>query len=280
METHILTDSALHLFRAALIRREKTPATIDKYMHDIREFAVWTKGKAVTPERAAAWKHILAENREPATVNCKIAALNALFSFLGWEDCRVKALKIQRKIFREDAKELTRDEFIRLVSAAERRGKARLALLLEAIGSTGVRVSEIRYLTVEAAKRGIAEIALKGKIRTILLPGILCRKLLKYARKQKIASGGIFLTRSGKPISRKQVWAEMKAISKHAGVSPEKVFPHNLRHLFARAFYRQTRDAVRLADLLGHSSLATTRIYLVSTGAEHRRELGRLRLIR
>ena len=158
------------------------------------------------------------------------------------------ALRLQRRAFREDARELTRGEFSRLVAAA--------------------------------ARRGIAEISLKGKIRTILLPGRLCRKLLQYAQKQKIASGGIFLTRSGKNINRKQIWAEMKALCKFAGVSPEKVFPHNLRHLFARAFYSQTRDVVKLADVLGHSSLATTRIYLISTGAEHRRELERLRLIR
>ena len=185
-----------------------------------------------------------------------------------------------RRFLDEFARELTRGEFSRLVAAAARRGKERLALILEAVGSTGVRVSEVQYFTVEAARRGIAEISLKGKVRTILLPGRLCRKLLQYAQKQKIASGGIFLTRSGRNINRKQIWAEMKALCKFAGVSPEKVFPHNLRHLFARAFYSQTRDVVKLADVLGHSSLATTRIYLISTGAEHRRELERLRLIR
>ena len=278
MERRILTAEALSRFRRELVRREKSPATVEKYLASVRAFAGWAGG-AVTPEKASGWKQALCASREPSTVNCAVAALNALFACLGWDDCRLKPLKVQRRVFREDARELTRGEFSRLVAAAARRGKERLALILEAVGSTGVRVSEVQYFTVEAARRGIAEISLKGKVRTILLPGRLCRKLLQYAKKQKIASGGIFLTRSGKNVNRKQIWAEMKALCKFAGVSPEKVFPHNLRHLFARAFYSQTRDVVKLADVLGHSSLATTRIYLISTGSEHRKELEKLRLI-
>ena len=279
MQTRVLPPQALRLFHSELARREKSPATIEKYLRGARSFAVWLDGRPVTPERAAEWKKSLAESCRPATVNGRLAAVNALFSVLGWEDCRIKALRVQRRAFREEAGELARGEFSRLVAAAARRGKERLALILEAVGSTGVRVSEVQYFTVEAARRGIAEISLKGKVRTILLPGRLCRKLLQYAQKQKIASGGIFLTRSGKNVNRKQIWAEMKALCKFAGVSPEKVFPHNLRHLFARAFYILSRDVVKLADVLGHSSLSTTRVYLISTGSEHRKELEKLRLI-
>ena len=279
MEERRLTAAILKSFQAELLEQERAPATIEKYMHDIRTFYSWLGSREVTPETVHEWKKSLTERFSPGTVNGKLAALNALFTFTGWTDCRARSLKLQRRAFRDDARELTRDEFYRLVATAERLGKDRLALLLEAIGSTGVRVSEVKYFTVESARLGRAEIALKGKIRTILLPGKLCRKLLKYAWKQKIASGEIFLTRSGKPINRKQIWAEMKALCKQAGVEPGKVFPHNLRHLFAQTFYHQTRDVVKLADVLGHSSLSTTRIYLISTGAEHRRELEKLKLV-
>ena len=279
MEPRVLTPAILISFQAELIKQERAPATIEKYMHDIRTFYSWLGNREATPETVHEWKKSLTDDFKPGTVNGKLAALNALFTFTGWTDCRARSLKLQRRAFRDDARELTRDEFYRLVATAERLGKERLALLLEAIGSTGVRVSEVKYFTVEAARLGRAEIALKGKIRTILLPGKLCRKLLKYARKQKIASGEIFLTRSGKPINRKQIWAEMKALCKQAGVQPGKVFPHNLRHLFAQTFYHQTHDVVKLADVLGHSSLSTTRIYLISTGAEHRKELEKLQLV-
>ena len=199
--------------------------------------------------------------------------------FLVERDVDLKALKLQRKLFRDDRRELTREEYQRLLDAAHGLGRERLALLLETICATGIRVSEVKYITVEAARAGRAEVSLKGKLRTILLPGKLCRKLKKYARAQKIASGEIFLTRSGRGISRKQVWAEMKAVCRKAGVADSKVFPHNLRHLFARAFYQASRDVVKLADVLGHSSIETTRIYLLSTGAEHARQLARLGLI-
>ena len=279
MKERRLTAAVLTRFRQELLRRERSAPTIEKYLHDVRTFAVWLDGREVTPEAVLAWKRELVDQFKPGTVNGKLAAVNALFAFAGWPDCQARSLKVQRRAFRDNARELTKEEFYRLVATAERLGKDRLALLFEAIGSTGVRVSEVKYFTVEAARLGRAEIALKGKIRTILLPGKLCRKLLKYARKQKIASGEIFLTRSGKPINRKQIWAEMKALCKQAGVAPGKVFPHNLRHLFAQTFYHQTHDVVKLADVLGHSSLSTTRIYLISTGAEHRKELEKLQLV-
>lgn len=279
MNDHRLTPEQITAYGLYLRREEHAPGTIEKYLRDVRAFAAWTENRPVTQELAAAWKeHLLATGHSPGTVNSMLAALNSLFRFLVW-DIRVKFLKIQRKLFRDQARELTREEYDLLVSTARASGKERLALLMEAICATGVRVSEVRYLTVEAARAGRADISLKGKIRTILLPGKLCRKLLKYARKNKIASGEIFITRSGKSMSRRQIWAEMKALCRAAGVAPEKVYPHNLRHLFARIFYKSCKDIARLADVLGHSSIETTRIYLVTTGAEHTRQLERLGLV-
>ena len=205
-----------------------------------------------------------------------LVSLNRFFGFLGWNDRQVKTLRIQRRLFREDCKELTREEYQRLIAAAQSTGRERLMLLMETICSTGIRVSEVKYITVEALKLGKAEISLKGKIRTILLPNKLCRKLLKYAKKQRTASGKVFLTRNGTGLSRKQIWAEMKSVCEKARVAASKVFPHNLRHLFARTFYKVCRDVARLADVLGHSSIETTRIYLISTGAEHLRLLERM----
>ena len=280
MEDRMITREALGKFTLMLRERERSPGTIEKYLRDIRAFAAWLGGAEVTRERAAAWRDSLLERGyAPVTVNSMVAAVNQFFAFLGWEDCKVKALKIQRKLFRDDRKELTREEYQRLLDSAHELGRERLALLLETICATGIRVSEVKYITVEAAQAGRAEISLKGKLRTILLPGKLCRKLKKYARQQKTASGEIFLTRSGKSLSRRQIWAEMKRLCNAAGVAPSKVFPHNLRHLFARTFYKVCRDVVKLADVLGHSSIETTRIYLISTGAEHAGILRKMRLI-
>ena len=263
MSDHRISQQDLAAFARQLRREEKSPATVEKYLRDAGAFAAWLGGEPATREAAAGWKAaLLAAGLTPATVNAKLAAVNKFFACSGWEECRVKPLRLQRKLFREEG-----------------RGRARLALLLEAICATGIRVSEVRYLTVEAARTGRAEISLKGKIRTILLPGKLCRKLLQYARKNRIASGEIFLTRSGRGLSRRQIWAEMKSLCRAAGVEAGKVFPHNLRHLFARTFYRVCRDVAKLADVLGHSSIETTRIYLISTGAEHARTLDCLGLI-
>ncbi len=275
-----ITASQIADFGRCLFQEERSAGTIDKYLRDVGQFAAWLADAEVTKETAAAWKeHLLVQGCGPSTVNGKIAALNAFFRFAGWEHCAVRALKLQRRLFRDSDRELTREEYGRLTAAAQGMGRERLALLIETICATGVRVSEVRFITVEAVRAGKAEISLKGKIRTILLPGRLCRKLEKYARKNKIASGEIFLTRSGKPLSRKQIWAEMKGLCKAAAVEPSKVFPHNLRHLFARCFYRACRDVAKLADVLGHSSMETTRLYLISTGAEHARTLERLRLV-
>ena len=274
------TTEAITAFGQYLKIEERSGGTIEKYLHDVRAFAAWLDGRPVTKEAVTDWKaHLLAEQYAPATINSMLAALNSLFRFLGWTGFPIKFLKIQRRMFRDSDKELKREEYERLLVTAKERGQGRLALLMETIGGTGIRVSEVKYITVEAAGSGRAEISLKGKIRTILIPGRLCRKLLKYAKKNKIASGEIFLTRSGSSLSRKQIWAEMKALCAAAGVESSKVFPHNLRHLFATVFYKACKDIAKLADVLGHSSVETTRIYLLTTGAEHARQLDRLRLV-
>ena len=279
MKTQI-TESVLRIYTRHLLTEEKSAATVEKYLRDVRAFARWLDGRSISKERTAAWKGALvSRGYAPATVNAMLSALNSLLEFLGLQECRVKFLKVQRRLFRDAHRELTKEEYRRLLKAARTLGRERLELLVETLGSTGIRVSEVPYITAEAVQQGKAEIALKGKIRTILLPGKLCRKLQKYAKQQKIASGAIFRTGSGRELGRRQIWAELKGLCKHAGVEPGKVFPHNLRHLFATVFYRTCRDLAKLADLLGHSSIETTRIYLVASGAEHRRELDRLGLV-
>ena len=279
MERMIMPDD-FHRFTLWLQEEERSPGTIENYLRHIRAFYIWMGKEEVTKERTVIWKeHLIRQGYCPATINAMIVSLNRFLGFLGWQDCKVKTLRIQRKMFREDRRELSRLEYERLIETARNLGRERLVLLMETICSTGIRVSEIKYITVEALRAGKAEITLKGKIRTILLPGKLAKKLLKYAKKQKTVLGEIFLTRNGTGLSRKQIWAEMKSICAKAGVAASKVFPHNLRHLFARLFYRICRDIVRLADVLGHSSINTTRIYLVSSGTEHARLLEKLGLV-
>lgn len=280
MKEHRIGKGELESFQRYLWQEEREEGTIEKYLRDIKMFAAWLEEREATKESAVEWKeHLRRMGYQPESINSKLSALNKFFAFMGWTECRLKYLKIQRRLFRRTEKELSKEEYFRLVETAQRGGKIRLTLLMEAICATGIRVSEVKYITVEALQTGRAEISLKGKIRTILIPGKLCRKLEKYAKKQKIASGEVFLTRSGKGLSRRQIWAEMKALCAQAGVADSKVFPHNLRHLFARTFYRACRDVAKLADVLGHSSIETTRIYLISTGVEHIRELERLGLI-
>ena len=280
MDIQILTNQQLRSFQQQLAMEERELGTIEKYMREVKKFALWQGRRKVTKETVSEWKEQLRQSGyKPETVNGKLSAVNKFLSCMGWGECCVKYLKIQRRLFRSTGRELTKDEYTRLVETAQSLGKTRLALLIETICATGIRVSEVKYITAEALRAGRADISLKGKIRTVLLPGKLCRKLQKYAKKQKITSGEIFLTRSGKGVSRRQIWAEMKALCKQARVAPSKVFPHNLRHLFARTFYQASRDVAKLADVLGHSSIETTRIYLISTGAEHVRQLDRLGLI-
>ena len=276
MKKRELRASDIKAYEAKLQREERAAATVEKYIHDVRAFAAWLGERPIDKERTAAWKTaLLSEGLSAATVNVRLAALNGLLRFLGWEDCRVKFLKVQHRAFRDAGRELTRAEYRRLLDHAD----SGSSLLLETICSAGIRVSELRCITVEAARAGRADVALKGKIRTILLPEKLCRRLLKYAKKQKTASGAIFRGKDGRALSRFQVWKLMKMLAKKAGIASKKVFPHNLRHLFAVTFYQATRDVVRLADVLGHSSVNTTRIYLLTTGEEHARAIEQLGLL-
>lgn len=275
----IITAEQIDAYCLSLLADERAAGTISKYRRDLTAFALWLDGRAVTKESATAWKACLL-NRDyaPRTINSMLASLNSFCRFAGLP-IKLKFLSIQRQIFRDSSRELTKEEYDRLLAAARESGQERLALIMETLCATGIRVSELWYITVEAALAGRATITLKGKIRTILLPAKLCRKLSKYAKKEKTASGAIFRTKSGRPITRRQVWYELKRLCKAAGVEPTKVFPHNLRHLFATTFYRVCRDIVRLADMLGHSSIDTTRIYLMVSGAEQQRQLDRLGLV-
>ena len=237
MKHDTISIAQIAAFQHHLQLDERMSGTIDKYLRDIRSFAAWLGSRPLGKDATAGWKaYLQASGLCPETVNSKLSALNKFLKFLKQEECCVKYLRIQRKMFRQTDRELSRVDYHRLLETANDIGKTRLALLMETLCSTGIRVSEVKYITVDAIDAGRAEVSLKGKIRTILIPGKLCRKLKKYARKQKIVSGEIFLTRNGKGLSRRQIWAEMKALCKKAGVTPSKVFPHNLRHLFAQAF--------------------------------------------
>lgn len=280
MENRLLTAERIEAFGRYLREGERSGGTVEKYLRDVGAFSSWLGGRPVTREEAAGWKEeLLSKGYAPVTVNSMLSALNGLFRFLGWEGCRLRYLRIQRRIFRASERELERSEYERLLSAARQSGRLRLELLMETICSTGIRVPELRYITVEAAHKGRAVVSLKGKVRTILIPRKLSQKLLKYAKKQKTVSGEMFLTGNGSSLSRRQIWAEMKALCRLADVEPSKVFPHNLRHLFASTYYKASRDISGLADVLGHSSIETTRIYLVSSGSEHARQLERLGLV-
>ncbi len=275
-----LTEQAFDQFEDYLRHDEREESTIEAYLRSLTWFAEWADGRTITKELAMEWKTALAEaGYRPISVNAMLAAVNKFFTCMGREDCKVKYLKLQRQMFRKSEKDLSKEEYQRLVQAAHEKGDLRMELILETICATGIRVGELKYITVEAVRAGVAEIALKGKIRTILLPHRLCRKLQKYAKQQKIASGKIFLTQDGLPVSRQSIWTRMKALCEAAGVERSKVFPHNLRSLFARSFYGSCHDVVRLADVLGHSSIETTRIYLMSTGKEYLRQLDKLGLV-
>ena len=272
-----LTEREFDQFEDYLRHDEREESTIEAYLRSLTRFAEWADGRAVTKELAMEWKAALAEaGYRPISVNAMLAAVNKFFICMGREDCKVKYLKLQRQMFRKSEKDLSKEEYQRLVQAAHEKGDLRMELILETICATGIRVGELKYITLETVRAGVAEIALKGKIRTILLPHRLCRTLQKYAKQQKIASGKLFLTQDGLPVSRQSIWTRMKALCEAAGVERSKAFPHNLRSLFARSFYGSCHDVVRLADVLGHSSIETTRIYLMSTGKEYLRQLDKL----
>ena len=275
-----VTGKQVEEFLAYLVREEKSERTVEKYGRDVRAFCAFLPvGKAVEKERVLAYKEHLVKRYAPSSVNSMLAAVNSFLGFLGREDCRVKKLKIQRRAFCPADRELNRAEYLRLIQAAEATGRSRTSLLLQTLGSSGIRVSETSAITVEALRQGKAVIRLKGKIRTILLPQKLCRKLLRYEKRQRIFSGPVFLTRNKRPMNRKEIWAAFKSLCSRAGVAAQKVFPHNLRHLFARTFYEARHDIAKLADVLGHSSIDTTRIYIVTSGEEHCRTLEQMHLL-
>jgi integrase/recombinase XerD len=269
----------LSAFCAWLRSGEKSRATIEKYRREAARFAAWLDGRDAGRELACGYKEALAGERTPAGVNGAVAALNCLFEFLGLPACRLKAVKVQRRIFRDEEKELTQAEYRRLLEAAKGKRNERLLLVMETICASGIRVSELRFFTVEAVRTGRVEVTNKGKTRTVFLPGKLQKVLLKYARSRRIDAGPVFITRSGRPLDRSNICHEMKALCKAARVAEGKVFPHNLRHLFARTFYGLEKDIVRLADILGHSSVNTTRIYTMESGETHRRQLDKMRLV-
>lgn len=280
MKRRILTSEVIDHFKKYLQEEEKSENTIEKYLRDVQALAAYLKSAEITKEAVIAYKgKLLSENYAVRSINSILASLNSLFSFLGWTDCRAKSIKLQRQIYCSEEKELTKAEYMRLVNTAKKKGNERLNLVLQTICGMGIRVSELQYITVEAVKTGEAVVSLKGKTRTILIVRELQKKLLRYAAEQNIPSGAIFITRTGRPMSRTNIWREMKGLCKQAGVNSQKVFPHNLRHLFARVFYGIEKDIAKLADILGHSNINTTRIYIISTGNEHRQRMENMRLI-
>ena len=279
MEGRVITAKMIAGFREHLILEERSVATIQKYIRDVKAFMAYAQNSAITKETVIAYKKYLQENYAVRSANSMLASINSFFSLFGWNDLKVKSLKLQQQIYCPEEKELTKAEYTRLCKAAQRRHNERLNLILQTICGTGIRVSELQFITVEAAKCGEAVVRCKGKTRAVFIVRELRQKLLRYAAEQNIQSGMIFVTRTGKPISRTNIWREMKALCIEADVNPQKVFPHNLRHLFARVFYGIEKDIAKLADILGHSSINTTRIYIISTGIEHRRRMENMHLI-
>lgn len=273
------TEETIVTFRAYLIEEEKATATVEKYVRDIRAFLLWLSDQALDKGMVLAYKKYLSETYAPASVNSMLASLNHFFAFFGHPDLQVKSLRIQRAIFASKEKELSLSDYHRLINTAEKKNKKRLSLAIQTIGALGLRVSELRCITVEAVRRGQAEILGKGKRRVVFLPSELCRMLSAYIKDMKIKKGAVFVTKNGNPWDRSNLWSEMKKLCRAAGVSEKKVFPHNLRHLFARTFYQRQKDIVRLADLLGHSSVNTTRIYTCENGENHRRQIACLGLL-
>lgn len=279
MKRRILTANNLNDFQKYLILQEKSKATTKKYLRDAKAFTDFAGNEEIRKEIVIAYKEHLRENYAVRSVNSMLASINSLFAFLGWFDLKIKALKVQHQVFCSEEKELTKAEYTRLCKVAQSNHNERLNLILQTICATGIRVSELKFITVEAVKQSEATVSLKGKTRSIFIVKDLKKKLLRYVAKQNIKSGMIFVTRTSKPINRTNIWREMKNLCKKANVNPQKVFPHNLRHLFARVFYNIEKDIAKLADILGHSSINTTRIYIISTGTEHRRRMEDMRLI-
>lgn len=280
MNERILTNMEIEKFENYLRSEEKSANTLEKYIRDVTAFAKYCETAEIKKETVIHYKQKLIDDGFAVrSINSMLASINSLFSFLGWHELKVKSLKFQRQVFCSEEKELTKEEYVRLCKTAERKHNVRLSLILQTICATGIRVSELEFITVEAVRRGEATVSLKGKMRSIFIVRDLQKKLLRYIAKQNLSSGAVFVTRTGKPLCRTNIWREMKNLCREAEVNPQKVFPHNLRHLFARVFYGIEKDIVKLADVLGHSSIDTTRIYIISTGTEHRQRMESMRLL-
>ena len=275
-----ITQEMVVNFKKFLIDEEKSHATLEKYMRDINAFREWLGNRIVEKVMVLEYKAYLVEKYAPASANSMLSSINSFFEFNEWHELKVKMLKIQKQIFAEKNKELTKAEYERLLDAAKSKKNERLYYLMQTICSSGIRVSELKSITIEAVKERRAIIKCKGKMRIVILPKELCKMLAEYSKEQKITSGPVFVTKTGKPLDRSAIWKMMKQLCESAGVPKEKVFPHNLRHLFARTYYTIQKDIVRLADILGHSSINTTRIYTMETGDIHRRQIQRLGLLR
>jgi len=276
----VISQKTIENWKNHLIEDEKSLATTEKYIRDISAFSNWLGGKTADKKIVLEYKECLIKSYAPASVNSILSSLNSFFAFMEWYELKVKTLKIQKQIFASAEKELTRAEYMRLLNAAKQKGNEKLYLLMQTICSSGIRVSELSAITIEAVKNRRANVNCKGKMRVVLLPKELCRVLTEYAKRQKITSGPVFVTRTGKPLDRSTIWKMMKALCESANVEREKVFPHNLRHLFARTYYSIQKDIVRLADILGHSSVNTTRIYTMETCEVHRRQIQSLGLLK
>ena len=275
-----ITDTIIEDYKRNLKLEEKSANTIEKYIRDVKAFREYAKNQSIIKELVIEYKEkLISDEYAVRSINSIIASLNSFFSFANLEGLKQKTIKEQRQIFCPEEKELTKEEYNRLLNAAESNGNKRLNLILQTICGTGIRVSELQFITVDAVKRSEAIVFCKGKRRSVFIVKALQRKLLRYATEQNIKSGCIFITRTGKPVSRTNIWRDMKNLCKEAHVNPDKVFPHNLRHLFARVFYGIEKDIAKLADILGHSSINTTRIYIISTGTEHRQRMENMCLI-
>lgn len=278
MKTIILSEKEKRAFRKTLCKEEKSKATIDKYIRDIDKFYCYADGKKITKELVISYKEYLVESGYAVrSINSMLAGVNQFLQFLGLHECKVRQLKIQREVFCPEEKELSRSEYLRLLDVAK--GKPQIWLILQTICSTGIRVSELQYFTVENLRKGRITVSCKNKSRVVFIPGKLKTLLLNYASEQKIQNGSVFVTKKGTPLSRSYIWSQMKRLCEKADVNASKVFPHNLRKLFARAFYEIEKDIAKLADILGHSSIETTRIYIMTSGVEHQRKIEQLRLI-
>ncbi len=279
MRKRTVGRTALPDFIRYLMYEERSEATLAKYAHDVRHLLTYLDGREISRKEVLAYKEDLLRHYAVRSANSMLAAVNAFFRFCGRLDLCVKRFRVQRDAFSPAEKELTREEYLRLVSAARKKQNERLSLVIQAICATGIRVSELSSITVEAARAGEAAVRCKGKTRRVFIVRELQRKLVDYAERQGIKAGPVFLSRNGRPLSRFDVWRGMKALCREAGVAPAKVFPHNLRHLFARTFYGIEKDIAKLADVLGHASIDTTRIYIATTCREHKRKMERLHLI-